>query len=85
MAEAYTIIDPATHTTIWNDMWLKEYTTALIKQQWGANLIKFEGMQLPGGVMLNGRQIFDDATQDIERLREKIRMDHELPIDFFMG
>jgi len=85
VAEAYTIIDPATHTTIWNDMWLKEYTTALIKQQWGANLIKFEGMQLPGGVMLNGRQIFDDATQDIERLREKIRMDHELPIDFFMG
>ena len=85
VAEAYTIIDPNTHTAIWNDMWLKEYTTALIKQQWGANLIKFEGMQLPGGVMLNGRQIFDDATQDIERLREKIRMDHELPIDFFMG
>jgi len=70
---------------IWNDIFLKDYTTQLIKQQWGANLIKFEGMQLPGGVMLNGRQIFDDATQDIERLREKIRMDHELPIDFFMG
>ena len=66
-------------------MWLKEYTTALIKQQWGSNLIKFEGMTLPGGVMLNGRQLFDDATADIERLREKIRMDHELPPDFFMG
>ena len=66
-------------------MWLKEYTTALIKQQWGANLIKFEGMVLPGGVQLNGRQLFDDGTQDIERLREKIRMDHELPPNFFVG
>lgn len=85
VAEVYKIIDPSTHTSIFNDMWLKEYTTALIKQQWGANLIKFEGMQLPGGVMLNGRQIFDDAQSDIERLRESIRLEHEMPADFFMG
>jgi len=85
VAEVYQIVDPDTYTAVWNDMWLKEYTTALIKRQWGANLIKFEGMQLPGGVMLNGRQLFDDATQDIDRLREKIRMDHELPPDFFVG
>jgi len=83
--EAYKIIDPETFTKVYNDMWLKEFTTALIKQQWGANLIKFEGMQLPGGVTLNGRQIFDDATQDIERLRERLRLDHETPIDFFVG
>lgn len=85
VAETYQLIDPSTYASVYNDMWLKEYTTALIKQQWGANLIKFEGMQLPGGVMLNGRQLFDDATADIERLREKIRMDHELPPDFFVG
>lgn len=85
VAEVYQIIDPNTHTSVWNDMWLKEYTTALIKQQWGANLIKFEGMQLPGGVTLNGRQIFEDALQEIEQLREKIRLEHELPADFFMG
>lgn len=85
VAEVYKIIDPSTHTSVFNDMWLKEYTTALIKQQWGANLIKFEGMQLPGGVMLNGRQIFDDAQSDIERLRESIRLEHEMPADFFMG
>lgn len=85
IAETYQLIDPSTYVSVYNDMWLKEYTTALIKQQWGANLIKFEGMQLPGGVMLNGRQLFDDATADIERLREKIRMDHELPPDFFVG
>ena len=66
-------------------MWVKEYTTALIKQQWGANLIKFEGLQLPGGGVLNGRQIFDDATTDIDKLRETIRMEHEMPPDFFVG
>jgi len=83
--EAYKIVDPSTHTSVFNDMWLKEYTTALIKQQWGQNLIKFEGMQLPGGVILNGRQIYDDATSEIEALREKIRLEHELPADFFVG
>lgn len=85
IAEVYQIVDPDTHTSVYNDMWLKEYTTALIKQQWGANLIKFEGMQLPGGVVLNGRQIYDDATSEIAQLRENIRLEHELPADFFVG
>src|SRR6056300_157228 len=85
IAEVYQIVDPDTHTSVYNDMWLKEYTTALIKQQWGANLIKFEGMQLPGGVILNGRQIYDDATSEIVQLRENIRLEHELPADFFVG
>ena len=85
VAEVYEIVDPSTHTSIFNDMWVKEYTTALIKQQWGSNLLKFEGMQLPGGVVLNGRQIFDDATTDIDKLRETIRMEHEMPPDFFVG
>ena len=85
VAETFQIVDPDTHTSVYNDMWLKEYTTALIKQQWGANLIKFEGMQLPGGVILNGRQIYDDATTDIDKLRETIRLEHEMPPDFFIG
>jgi len=85
VAEVYSVIDGATHTAVWNDLWLKEYTTALIKHQWGANLIKFEGMQMPGGVTINGRQIYEDALQDIERLRERIRLEHELPADFFVG
>jgi len=85
IVEAMQIIDPITHTNVYNDMFVKEYTTALIKQQWGANLIKFEGMQLPGGVTLNGRQIFDDATTEIEKLREALRLEHELPVDFFIG
>lgn len=85
VAEIYQLLDPNDNRKIYNDRWLKEYTTALIKRQWGANLLKFEGMQLPGGVMLNGRQIFDDATGDIERLRESVRLEYELPTDFFIG
>ena len=85
VAEVLQIVDPETHTSIYDDMWLKAYTTALIKRQWGSNLIKFEGMQLPGGVQLNGRQIFEDALNDIERLEERIRLEQELPVDFFVG
>ena len=66
-------------------MWLKRYTTALIKRQWGANLIKFEGVQLPGGVILNGRQIFDDAMTDIQDLEEELRLNFELPVNFMVG
>jgi hypothetical protein len=85
VAEVYTEISDSDHTSIFNDMFVKEYTTALIKQQWGQNLIKFEGMQLPGGVILNGRQIYDDATAEIATLRENIRLEHEFPPDFFVG
>ena len=85
VAEVYSIINGDDHTAVWNDLWLKEYTTALIKLQWGSNLIKFEGIQMPGGVTLNGRQLYEDAMQELERLREKLRNDHELPVDFFIG
>lgn len=85
IAEAFQAVDPNAHNKIFDDKWLKEYTTALFKQQWGANLIKFEGMQLPGGVTLNGSQIFQDGTADVERLREELRLTHEAPVDFFIG
>ena len=85
VAEIYQIVDPETHTSVYNDMWLKEYTTALIKQQWGMNMSKFEGMQLPGGVTISGRQMYDDAVTEIERLEEKLRLEQELPVDFFVG
>ena len=61
------------------------YTTALIKQQWGANLIKFEGMQLPGGVTLNGRQIYDDAVTEINSIEEEMQLKYEMPPEFYMG
>ena len=83
--ETSKIVDPDSYTDVYNDIFLKEYLTQAIKQQWGANLIKFEGMQLPGGVTLNGRQLYDDATEEMLRLEEKLRSTHELPIDFFIG
>jgi len=85
VAEIYQIVDPETNTSVYNDMFMKEYTTALIKQQWGMNMMKFDGMQLPGGVTVNGRQLYEDALQEIERLEEKLRLEQELPVDFFVG
>jgi hypothetical protein len=64
---------------------MKDYTTQLIKQQWGVNMSKFEGMQLPGGVTVSGRQLYEDATAEIEKLEEKLRLEQELPVDFLIG
>ena len=73
------------YAEVWNDSFLKTYATALIKEQWGMNLSKFEGVQLPGGVTLNGRAILDDAKAEIERLKEQMSLQYELPIDFAVG
>ena len=85
VAEVYSVIDPSTPTSVFNDMFVKEYTTALIKQQWGTNLIKFEGMQLPGGVVLNGRQIYEDAIRELEELENTLKTEYELPPLDFIG
>ena len=83
--DGYSAVDPETFVGVYNDMFLKKYSTALVKRQWGLNLIKFEGMVLPGGVTMNGRAIYDDAITDIEKLEEKIRLEHELPPLDFIG
>ena len=83
--ECYRIVDPDTYTDVYNDYYLKKYTTALIKHQWGLNLLKFEGMQMPGGVTFNGRQIFDDAKEEIDKLTEEARLNWEEPVDFYTG
>jgi len=70
---------------LYNNIFLKEYATALIKEQWGANLIKFEGMVLPGGVQLHGRQIYEDAKSEIEVIRQRIYNEYDTPPDFFVG
>lgn len=88
VAECYALVDPSSTSgtkSIYNDLWLKSYAASLIKRQWGSNLMKFEGMTLPGGVMLNGRQIFDDANAEIQTAEEKLRLEFELPIDFYVG
>lgn len=83
--EAYKIVDPATYADIWKDIFLKKYVTSLFKRQWGQNLIKFEGMQLPGGITLNGRQLYDDAVQELEKMDEELSLKYELPVDFIAG
>ena len=72
-------------TTILNDMFMKDYTTALIKEQWGQNMSKFEGMLLPGGVTINGRQILEEAKGEITELRERMRLEQEEPPGFLVG
>ena len=85
VAECYTITDPSSFSDVYGDMFLKKYVTSLFKKQWGQNLIKFEGLQLPGGVTLNGRQLYDDATQEIERIEEEVQLKYQLPDDFMIG
>ena len=83
--EAYRILDPTTHTEIFKQRLLKDYLTAIIKKQWGQNLIKFEGVQLPGGVSINGRALYDDAIQELEKIEEEAKERFELPPDFIVG
>ena len=72
-------------TDVWNDRFLKKYATAKIKQQWGNNLKKFEGIQMPGGVTLNGQKIYDEATEELEKMEEEIYMMGSLPSEIFTG
>ena len=83
--EVYSIIDPGTYADVYNDFYLKKYLTALIKRQWGANMMKFDGFQLPGGITMNGRQMFEDAIEEIAGLEEECRLMWAMPDNFLMG
>jgi len=72
IVEAYRILDPDTYTDVYGDRWLREYTTQLFKRQWGENLKKFEGMQLPGGLQFNGQQIYNEAQDEILRMESEV-------------
>ena len=73
------------HTKIFNDYFLKRYLTALFKKQWGTNLKKFEGVQMPGGVVLNGQRIYDESIEELRILHDEIKNTYQYPIDFFVG
>ena len=77
--DCYRVLDPSTFTNIFNDSFLKRYCTALIKKQWGQNLIKFRGVKLPGGIELDGRAIYEDGMKDLEIIREMMSNTYELP------
>ena len=77
--DCFRILDPNDFTRVYNDPFLKRYFTALCKKQWGQNLIKFQGVQLPGGIQLNGRQIYDDGVAELAEIRAKMASDYEMP------
>jgi len=77
--DCFRILDPNDFTQVYNDQFLKRYFTALCKRQWGQNLIKFQGVQLPGGIQLNGRQIYDDGVAELAEIRAKMASDYEMP------
>ena len=77
--DGYRLLDPSDAPAIYNDFWLKRYATATIKKQWGMNLIKFNGVLLPGGVQLNGRQIYEDAIKEIEEIEYSLKTEYEIP------
>ena len=77
--DCYRLLDPTENTQVFNDPFLKRYVTALIKKQWGQNLIKFQGAQLPGGITMNGRQLYDDAIAEIAEIEAEMSSRYELP------
>lgn len=84
VVECYAIIDPEVYTSVWNDGWLKLYVTALFKRQWATNLKKFSGLQLPGGVTLDGDKLYAEAIQEIKDLEDDLR-NKSAPLEFIMG
>lgn len=85
LVEAYQIIDPTEYVDVWKDQWLMRYATALIKRQWGSNLTKFTGMQLPGGLTFNGEKIYNDAVAEIQDLEDKMISSYSLPVMDMVG
>jgi hypothetical protein len=85
IVEAYEIVNPDTYTDTWGDRWLSQYATALIKRQWGNNLKKFEGMQMPGGLTFNGQKIYDEAIEEINNLEKEMITSYSLPVSDMIG
>lgn len=85
IAECYGIIDPTDFPKVYNDLFLKKYATALIKRQWGANMSKFEGIMLPGGVKLNGLELYNQADEEIEKIETEMQERYEVPPMMMVG
>ena len=83
--DCHRLLDPQSYTEVYNDPFLKKYTTALIKRQWGQNLIKFKGAQLPGGITMNGRELYDDGNTEVLKIEDEIISKYELPPNWEIG
>jgi len=85
LVEAYEVVDPETFTDAYNDRWLQNYATTLIKEQWGSNLTKFTGMSLPGGVQFNGEKIYNDAVDARTKMEQEMISSYSLPVLDMIG
>ena len=85
IVDCYSVTDPETFSDVWGDRWLQEYASQLIKRQWGSNMSKFEGIQLPGGVTFNGNKIYEDADAKITKLEEEMITNYSLPVSDMIG
>jgi hypothetical protein len=85
MIDGYKTVNPETYPDVWDDQWLKKYATALVKKQWGENLKKFEGMNLPGGLTFNGQKIWDEANEEVIKLEDEVINDYSLPVTDMIG
>jgi hypothetical protein len=85
LIEAYEVVDPESWEQVWSDRWLQNYTTAKIKYQWGSNLTKFTGMNLPGGVQFNGEKILNDADEEIKKMEAEMISSYSLPVSDMIG
>jgi len=85
IVDGYASLDPNTYTDVWNDSWLKQYATALVKRQWGENLKLYEGMQLPGGITFNGQKIWEEANDMITTMETSLINDYSLPVTDMIG
>lgn len=85
IVEAYEVIDPVVYTDAWSDRWLLRYASCLIKQQWGTNLKKFDGMKMPGGLTFNGQKIYEEATQERQTLENEMIYTYSLPAQDMIG
>jgi len=83
--DCHRALDPEEFSKVFDDPFLKMYLTALLKRQWGQNLIKFKGVKLPGGIELNGREIYEDAERELTSIRERMTLEYELPPLDFIG
>ena len=83
--DCYRALDPNSFTQVYNDVFLKQYLTALIKRQWGQNLSKFKGVKLPGGIEMNGGEILQAAESELDSLRSRMTTEYELPPYDFIG
>jgi hypothetical protein len=83
--DCYRALDPSSFTKVYNDSFMKKYLTALMKRQWGQNLIKFRGVKLPGGIELNGRELYEDGEKELEDIKQRMTMEYELPPYDFIG